>query len=131
MAKIFIQNQNNNETKIPTPEQNEAKYLSIQLREQQINELKRQDSLAIEQKKQSVDLESASSTTPMSDVQKDEYGQIYNPNQNQDMSKYPEEKNTDMNTLGKLTDSVPPVITNILFAFLAIVIIRFIFGKKG
>lgn len=130
MAKIFTPNQNNNQINTPTAEQNEAEYLSIQLRKQQIDELRRQDSLAIEMKKQYTDLDLATQDAGQAVIDQ-KYGNTDRINQNQDMSKYPETKNTDVNTLGKLTDSVPPVITNIFFAFLAIVVIRFLFGKKG
>lgn len=130
MAKIFTPNQNNNQINTPTAEQNEAEYLSIQLRKQQIDELRKQDSLAIEKKKQYVDLDSATQDAGM-ETFKEQFRDIDGINQNQDMSKYPETKNTDVNTLGKLADSVPPIITNVFFAFLAIVVIRFLFGKKG
>lgn len=134
MAKIFTPNQNNNENYIPTAEQNQALYLSIQERNQQLKNIKTADSLSQIQKEQYADLDSAFDTTPGLTAFNEKYAGMSNPDQNQDMSQHPQAKDLDeinKNSLSKFTDSMPPIVTNLIFIFLGILIIRFLFGKRS
>lgn len=135
MAKLFSPNNslNSNQTNIPTAEQNQALYLSIQERNQQLKNIKTADSLSQIQKEQYGDLDSATDTNPEATAFNERYAGMANPDLNQDMSQQPQAKDLDelnKNSLSKLTDSMPPIVTNLIFIFLGILVIRFLFGKR-
>lgn len=136
MAKLFSPNNssNSNQTNIPTAEQNQALYLSIQERNQQLKNIKTADSLSQIQKEQYADIDLASEKSAKLALANEQYGEIVNPNHNQDMSQQPQAKDLDelnKNSLSKFTDSMPPIVTNLIFIFLGILIIRFLFGKRS
>ena len=132
MAKLFTPN--NTSTNIPTAEQNQAEFLSMQKQSQRIIDLQTEDMLTRKRIEQSGDIDLATEKNYKSAVLNDEYGQIGNPDLNQDMSQYPQATNANdinKNSLGKFTDSMPPIVTNLVFIFLGILIIRFLFGKRS
>lgn len=130
MAKLFSgkNNINPSQTNIPTPEQNQAEFLSIQKRSQEMIDLQTQDMLNKKQQEQNVDLDAATMDAGKAVIE-EKYGGLDQVNQNTTEA-LNETKNTEPNSLNKLTDSSLPIITTIFFAFLAIVTIRFLFGKK-
>lgn len=131
MAKLFTPN--NSSTNIPTAEQNQAEFLSMQKQSQRNLDLQTEDMLTRKRIEQSGNIDLATEKKSKSAVLNDEYGQIGNPDLNQDMNQQPQAKDLDdihNNSLGKFTNSIPPIITNLIFIFLGILIIRFLFGKR-
>lgn len=132
MAKLFTPN--NSSTNIPTAEQNQAEFLSMQKQSQRNLDLQTEDMLTRKRIEQSGDIISATNDAPKSTVMNNEYGQIGNPVLNQDMSQRSQAKDLDdihNNSLGKFTNSIPPIISNLIFIFLGILIIRFLFRKRS
>lgn len=97
MAKLF--NANNSidpsQTNIPTKEQNQAEFLSIQKQSERMLDFQTQEYLGEQQKQQYADLNSASDSTPDLSIANDEYGQMANQDQNQDMGQQPQAEDAD------------------------------------
>lgn len=85
MAKLFTGNNsiNTSETNIPTPEQNQAKFLDMQKQSQQMIDLQTQDMLAQKQKEQSPDINVATEDTGAKAFEKEYANYEDVPNQNQ------------------------------------------------
>lgn len=116
-----------------TNESNALKLKMIEERNEQLKTQRISDSLDEEIKKQYFNLEDATMDAGQ-EVIDDQYGNTARVNQNQDMSLHPKAKDADevhKSSLAKLTDSMPPVLLYTLLGFLAIVIFRFLFGKRG
>lgn len=115
---------------------NESNTIKIKMIEERNEELKTQrvsDSLDEEIKKQYFNLDDATMDVG-AEVIDDKYGNTARVNQNQDMSQQPQAKDMDeihKSSLATLTDSMPPPLMYILFGLVAIVVFRFVFGKRG
>nr|WP_315177228.1 hypothetical protein [uncultured Flavobacterium sp.] len=115
---------------------NESNALKVKMIEERNEELKNQhisDSLDEEIKKQYGNIDDATMDAGQ-EVIDDQFGNTASVNQNQDMSLHPKAKDADevhKSSLAKLTDSMPPVLLYTLLGFVAIVIFRFLFGKRG
>lgn len=92
MAKLFTSNNSIDPTavNIPTAEQNQAEFLSMQNQSQRLLDLQTEDMLTRKKIEQSGDINSAINTSPKTTVANNEYGQIGNADLNQDMSRQPE-----------------------------------------
>jgi hypothetical protein len=115
---------------------NESNALKLKMIEERNEELKIQrvsDSLDEEIKKQYFNLDVATQNLGEAALNQELAG-TETPNQNQDMSKYPEPPSMDeihKSSLAKLFDSMPPVLLYTLLGFAAILILRLLFGKRG
>ena len=97
MAKLFTGKNSIDPsgTNIPTAEQNEAQFLSMQKQSQRLIDLQTEDMLTKKRIQQSGNIDSAISTSPKTAVLTDEYGQIGRSDLNQDMSQQPQAENAD------------------------------------
>lgn len=96
MAKIFSANNSidPSQTNIPTEEQNQAEFLSMQNRSQEMIDLQTQEYLGEQKKKQYADLDVATQDSGQK-VMDDKYGNTDTINQNQDMTQQPEAPSMD------------------------------------
>jgi hypothetical protein len=116
-----------------TTESNALKLKMIEERNEELKIQRVSDSLDEEIKKQYGNIDDATMDAGQ-EVIDDQFENTARINQNQDMSKQPQAKDMDeihKSSLGKLTDSMPPVLIYTLLGFIAIVIFRFLFGKRG
>ena len=123
MAKLFTPN--NSSTNIPTAEQNQAEFLSMQKQSQRMIDLQTQEMLHQKRVEQSGDIDIATQNSGDAAI-KEQFGGLDNSTQNHagalDL--------TNQNSSEKYTDSIPSIITNIVFIFLGILIISFLFRKR-
>lgn len=123
MAKLFTPN--NSSINIPTAEQNQAEFLSMQKQSQRIIDLQTQEMLQKKAAEQSGDIDIATQNSGDAAI-KEQFGGLDNSTQNQAGAL----DDTNQNSSGNFTDSIPPIISNLIFIFLGILIIRFLFRKR-
>lgn len=114
-------------------ENNAITSKQIEQNNERLEILRTEDSLSKVLIEKSGDINSATNTSAKSSVLNDKYGKLGNPDLNQDMSQQPQAEDADevnRSTLSKLIDSIPPVISYIFWGALAVITIKFLFGKK-
>jgi hypothetical protein len=115
-----------------TNESNALKLKMIEERNEKLEIQRISDSLNEEIKKQYFDVDAATMNSGQKTID-DKYGNTGSINQNQDMSLHPKARDLDevhKSSIGKLVDSMPPVLLYTLLGFVVIVIFRFLFGKR-
>lgn len=97
MAKLFSGNNNidPSKTNIPTEEQNQAQFLSMQKRSQEMIDFQTNEYLDKKKSEQYADLDSAFNTTPGATAFNEQFAGMANPDQNQDMSQEPVAEDLD------------------------------------